>query len=226
MLITNYGHSCFQIEINGTKILFDPFIRPNEKASSIDISKIHPDIVAISHGHNDHIADAEEIISQSGASFFCNWEIYNWLTNKGLKGGHPMNTGGSKTCDWGKISLTPAIHSSSLPDGSYGGSANGICIEIGVNSIYFAGDTDLFSDMQLIARKRKPSIAFLPIGDNFTMDAESAVEAAKLLNVKRVIGMHYDTFPYIVIDHQKSIELFKDAGLELTLMTIGETISI
>lgn len=226
MHITNYGHSCFQIESNGTKILFDPFIRPNEKASNIDISKINPDVVAISHGHFDHIADAEEIIRQSGASFFANWEIYTWLSNKGLTGGHPMNSGGSKQCEWGKISLTPAVHSSSLPDGSYGGNANGITIEFGDECVYFAGDTDLFSDMALIARKRKPTLAFLPIGDNFTMDAESAVEAAKLVQVKTVIGMHYDTFPYIVIDHQKSIQLFKNAGIELILMNIGETISI
>lgn len=226
MLITNFGHSCFQIEHNGTKILFDPFIRPNDLASEVDFSSIKPNVVAISHGHSDHIADAEDVIRQSNAAFFCNWEIYNWLTNKGLKNGHPMNSGGSKQCDWGKISLTPALHSSSLPDGSYGGSANGICIEIADKSIYFAGDTDLFSDMKLIARKRKPQLAFLPIGDNFTMDAESAVEAAKLLNVKRVIGMHYDTFPYIVIDHDKAKQLFQSAGIELILMKIGETISI
>lgn len=225
MLITNFGHSCFQIEHNGTKILFDPFIRPNELASAIDFSSIRPDVVAISHGHSDHIADAEDVIRQSKAAFFCNWEIYTWLTNKGLTNGHPMNTGGSKQCDWGKISLTPALHSSSLPDGSYGGSANGICIEIADKSIYFAGDTDLFGDMSLIARKRKPQLAFLPIGDNFTMDAESAVEAAKLLNVRRVIGMHYDTFPYILIDHEKAKQIFQLAGIELILMKIGETIS-
>jgi L-ascorbate metabolism protein UlaG (beta-lactamase superfamily) len=226
MYITYFGHSCFQIENEGTKILFDPFIRPNALASHIDIEKINPDVVTISHGHSDHIADAEEIIRRSGAKFFTNFEIYSWLSSKGLDNGHPMNTGGSVKLDWGKLSLTPALHSSSLPDGSYGGSANGIHIQFSDINIYFAGDTDLFSDMRLIKEKYNPNVAFLPIGDNFTMDIYSAAQAAEILGTSKVIGMHYNTFPYIIIDMEEALEAFNKRGVELILMEIGSTINI
>lgn len=223
MHITYFGHSCFQIEDKGTKILIDPFIRPNPNASSIDYSAIHPDVVLISHGHGDHIADAEDIIRRTGAKFYANYEIYSWLSAKGLESGHPMNTGGSVQHAAHRVHLTPALHSSSLPDGSYGGCAQGIIIQSEETSIYFAGDTDLFSDMSLIGRRYKPQIGLLPIGDNFTMDAETAAEAAELIGLKRVIGMHYDTFPYIKIDHAKAKSYFEAKGIELILMELGET---
>ncbi|MEX1189589.1 MAG: metal-dependent hydrolase [Bacteroidia bacterium] len=226
MDITYFGHSCFQINSKGTKILFDPFIRPNPLASKIQVETILPDIVIISHGHGDHIADAEEIIKRSSAKFFTNYEIYTWLSNKGLKNGHSMNTGGSVKFDWGKLSLTPAWHSSSLPDGSYGGSANGIHLQLPEANVYFAGDTDLFSDMKLIRERYNPTISFLPIGDNFTMDCRSAAIAAEYLGTKKVIGMHFDTFPPIEIDKSEAFQLFKEKGIELILIEIGATISI
>jgi L-ascorbate metabolism protein UlaG (beta-lactamase superfamily) len=221
MHITYFGHSCFQIESSGAKILFDPFIRPNPLASSIIFDEIKPNVVAISHGHMDHIADAEDIIKSSGAAFFSNWEIVSWLEAKGCKNGHPLNTGGSTTTAWGKISLTPALHSSSFPDGGYAGNPNGIVVKLGNQTCYFAGDTDLFSDMSLISEKHRPDFSFLPIGDNFTMDAESAANAARLLGTSTVIGMHYDTFPYIKIDHEKTREIFRRKGVDLILPEIG-----
>lgn len=224
MNITYFGHSCFEIESSHAKILFDPFIRPNELASSIDVKKIMPDVVLISHGHSDHIADAEEIIKQSKAKFYSNYEIYSWLSNKGLENGHPMNTGGSKVENWGKVSLTPALHSSSLPDGTYGGSANGFHLQLQEMNIYYAGDTALFSDMRLIKERYQPELAFLPIGDNFTMDAKDAATAAQFLGVKTVIGMHFDTFPYIVIDKHAAADAFSNKGIKLIIPEIGKTV--
>ncbi|MCB0820199.1 MAG: metal-dependent hydrolase [Bacteroidetes bacterium] len=226
MQVTYFGHSCFQVESAGTKILFDPFIRPNPLASSVKFNEIKPDVVAISHGHADHIMDAEDIIKASNATFFTNWEIVNWLQAKGCEKGHPMNTGGSVKANWGKISLTPALHSSSFPDGGYAGSANGIVITFPEKTFYFAGDTDLFSDMTLIADKYKPEFSFLPIGDNFTMDAESAAAAARLLGTSTVVGMHFDTFPYIKIDHEKTRNIFSKKGIDLILPVIGETFTL
>lgn len=224
MNITYLGHSCFEIESSHAKILFDPFIRPNELASAIDFKNIMPNVVLISHGHSDHIADAEEIIRQSNAKFYANYEVYSWLTNKDLPHGHPMNTGGSKVENWGKVSLTPALHSSSLPDGTYGGSANGFHLQLPEMNIYYAGDTDLFSDMKLIKERYNPEIAFLPIGDNFTMDAKDAATAAEYLGVKTVIGMHFDTFPYIVIDKYTAKAAFDKKGIKLIIPEIGKTI--
>ncbi len=222
MYITYFGHSCFQVEIADTKILFDPFIRPNSKAQQIDPLKIEADYLLVSHGHFDHIADAEEIAKNTNALLITNWEIHQWFVKKGLQHVQPMNSGGSFKTPFGKIHMTPAVHSSSLPDGSYGGNPNGFAIQSSEGGFYYSGDTDLFSDMQLIARRFQPSFAFLPIGDVFTMNIEAACEAAILLRVRQVIGMHYDTFPTIEIDHTEAKEKFAQQGIELILMQIGE----
>jgi L-ascorbate metabolism protein UlaG (beta-lactamase superfamily) len=226
MHIIYYGHSTFEIQQNKHKILFDPFISPNPKAGSIQISYIKPTLIAISHAHGDHIADAESIAKTSGAPILANYEITSWFANKGVEATIGMNTGGTYRLEDLSISLTQAIHSSSFPDGSYGGNPNGFAVTIGNKSFYYAGDTDLFGDMHLIGTFYTPDFAFLPIGDHFTMGIERAAEAAKLLNVKKVIGMHFDTFPPIAIDHTRSIAYFKERGIELILPEIGQTITL
>jgi L-ascorbate metabolism protein UlaG (beta-lactamase superfamily) len=223
MNITYFGHSCFQIEISGAKILFDPFIKPNPLARNIDIQTIHPDYILISHGHADHVADVEEIAQNSSAQLVAIWEVVSWFDKKGIKNGHAMNIGGSFKSDFGKISMTHALHSSSMPDGSYGGNAAGFVVHSENSTFYYAGDTALFGDMSLIVKQYKPEFAFLPIGDNFTMDYTSALEAAKLLQVKKVIGMHYNTFDAIRIDQDEAINYFNTNGVELILLKIGET---
>ncbi len=223
MNITYFGHSCFQVEISGVKILFDPFITPNPLARNIDIQTIHPDFILISHGHSDHVADVAEIAKNSNAKLVAMWEVVSWFEKQGIKNGHAMNIGGSFKADFGKITLTHALHSSSMPDGSYGGNAAGFVVHSEDSNFYYAGDTALFGDMSLIARQYKPEFAFLPIGDNFTMDYTSALEAAKLLQVKKVIGMHYDTFDAIRINQGEAVNYFNADGIELILLKIGET---
>lgn len=222
MNITYFGHSCFQVEISGAKILFDPFITPNPLARNIDIQTILPNYILISHGHADHVADVAEIAKNSSAKLVAMWEIISWFEKQGIKNGHAMNIGGSFKAEFGKITMTQALHSSSMPDGSYGGNAAGFVIHSESSIFYYAGDTALFGDMSLIASQHQPEIAFLPIGDNFTMDYTSALEAAKLLHVKKVIGMHYDTFDAIRIDQEEAVNYFKTNGVDLMLLKIGE----
>jgi L-ascorbate metabolism protein UlaG (beta-lactamase superfamily) len=225
MNITFYGHSCFQIEVNGKKLLFDPFISPNPMAAHIDVAAIKPDYVLLSHGHEDHVADAEQILKQSGATLISNYEIVTWYAAKGIANFHPMNIGGSKDFDFGKLKMVRADHSSMLPDRSYGGNPAGFILEFGEHTIYYAGDTDLFNDMKMIGELHKPDMAFLPIGDNFTMGYESAAIAAEYLGVKEIVGMHYNTFPYIEISNLAALEHFNQKGLQLLLPGIGESLT-
>jgi L-ascorbate metabolism protein UlaG (beta-lactamase superfamily) len=221
-----YGHSCFCITVNGKKLLFDPFITGNELARSIDINSIEADYILLSHGHSDHVADTEAIAKRTGATIIANYEVAMWFAAKGIEKYQPMNTGGKWKFDFGTVKCVQAIHSSSLPDGSYGGNPLGFIIINDEQNFYYAGDTALTLDMQLIPMFSHIDFAILPIGDNFTMGMEDAVQAAKMVQTKRVIGVHYDTFGFIKIDHQKAIDLFKKNELELKLPAIGETIEI
>ncbi len=224
MLITYYGHSCFGVEINGKHLLFDPFISPNELAKGINVSTIPADYILISHGHEDHIADAVAIAQRTGAQVICSWEIYVWLGKQGVKNIHPMNTGGKVKLDFGNVKCVKAEHSSSLPDGSYGGNPMGFVIESSTGNFYYAGDTALTYDMKLIGEYRKIDFAFLPIGDNFTMGVDNAIIASDFINCTDIIGMHYDTFGFIKINKEEAKKKFERSGKFLTLMTIGESI--
>lgn len=222
MQITYYGHSCFEIVVNNKKLLFDPFISDNPLAHNIDIKKVNPDYILISHGHSDHIADAVAIAQQSKATVVANWEIVQWLIKNGVENTHPMNTGGKWMFDFGKVKCVSAAHSSSLPDGSYGGTAMGFIIEAHEANFYYSGDTALTYDMKLIGEFRTLDFALLCIGDNFTMSVDNAIIAADFIKCRKIIGMHYDTFGYIKIDHEEAIGKFSNQGKELTLMEIGE----
>ncbi len=224
MNITYYGHSCFGVEINGKHLLFDPFISPNELARGIDINLVPADYILISHGHADHIADAESIAKRTGAKVICNWEISVWLEKKGVTEIRPMNTGGKVKLDFGSVKCVVAQHSSSMPDGSYGGNPMGFVIESTEGNFYYAGDTALTYDMKLIGDYRNVDFAFLPIGDNFTMGVDNAIIASDFIKCNDIIGMHYDTFGYIMIDQQEAISKFIRSGKELTLLEIGKTI--
>ena len=223
MKVTYYGHSCFAVFAEGKNILFDPFISPNELAKGIDINKIKADYILISHGHEDHVADAVAIAKTTGAKVVTNWEIFTWLGKQGISNAHPMNTGGKWMFDFGKVKCVNAVHSSSLPDGTYGGNPMGFILETKSGNFYYAGDTALTYDMKLIGEFKKMDFAFLPIGDNFTMGVDNAVIAADYINCNKIIGMHYDTFGFIKIDHKEAKEKFNRAGKELILLNIGET---
>ena len=224
MKITFYGHACFLIEIKGKKILFDPFITPNEKASSIDINSIEADYVLLSHGHQDHVADAAAILERTGAKLVANFEIVSWYGAQGIDNGHPMNHGGSWTFDFGKVKMVNAVHSSVLPDGTYGGNPGGFIIESEEGNFYYSGDTALSYDMKLLGEYHDLDFSILCMGDNFTMGIEDALIAADFVKTKKVIGMHYDTFGYIVIDHEQAVKSFANKGKQLHLLEIGETI--
>ena len=225
MKFTYYGHSCFCVEVKGKKLLFDPFISPNELANGIDVNKVEADYILISHGHEDHIADCVSIAKRTGALVICNFEIYLWLKQQGVEQLHPMNTGGKKAFDFGTVKCVTAVHSSSLPDGSDGGNPMGFVIMANKN-FYYSGDTALTLDMQLIPQGSPISFCILPIGDNFTMGYEDAARAAHMFSSHTVVGVHYNTFPYIVIDTVKATDYFKHNGLDLKLPAIGETIEL
>ena len=224
MKLTYYGHSCFSVDINGTKLLFDPFITPNDKASEIDVEKIEADFILVTHGHQDHVADAVDIAKRTGAQVISNFEIINWFAEQGVANGHPMNHGGAASFPFGRVKYVQAVHSSVLPDGTYGGNPGGFIVYGDKKTFYFAGDTALTLDMQLIPRFAKLDLAILPIGDNFTMGPEDALIATDFIKCNKVLGVHYDTFPPITIDHAQAKKLFADAGKELILAEIGQTI--
>ncbi len=226
MKLTYYGHSCFMVETAGKKILFDPFITYNDLAKDIDSGSIIPDFIFLSHGHSDHIADCVQIAENSGAKVVGSWEIHEWLNRNGIKNTHPMNTGGKWNFGEFIAKCTAAQHSSGLPDGSYGGNPMGFIITSDEGSFYYSGDTALTTDMTLVPKWAKLNFAVLPIGDNFTMDAADAADCAQMINCKKIIGVHYDTFGFIKIDHEIAKRSFADKGAELLLLKIGETITI
>lgn len=223
MKVTYYGQSCLLVEISGTKLLFDPFITPNDLARDIDVDEIKTDYVLISHGHDDHIYDADTVLHKTGAKLISNYEVANYFEEKGFKKIHPMNHGGGFDFDFGRVTYTTAIHSSSFPDGSYAGNPGGFVIESESGNFYFSGDTALTMDMKLIGEKFDLSWAALCIGDNFTMGAADAAIVANFVGVEKVLGVHYDTFPPIEIDHDEAKKTFSEKGVELVLLPIGES---
>lgn len=232
MEITYYGHSCFSVKIGQKTILFDPFITPNEKASNINISEVKADYILISHGHYDHIADAVLLAQQNDATVVSNYEIVDWLSKQGATKGHPMNIGGHWFFDADdngtkfKVKCVVAVHSSVMPDGTYGGNPMGFLIESAEGNFYYAGDTALTYDMKLIGDYKSIDFAFLPIGNNFTMGIDNALIASEFIKCQNIIGMHYDTFGYITIDSVEAAAKFQMAGIDLQLFNIGETKTI
>ncbi len=224
MKFTYYGHSCFAVETGGKTLLFDPFITPNALAKSIDVDMVPADFILLTHGHADHVADAVRIATRTGATVIANFEVATWIGKQGITAVHAMNHGGSCGFDFGRVKYVNAIHTSSLPDGSYGGQPGGFVVTAkDEGSFYFAGDTALTFDMKLIAEEFTLRFAVLPVGNNFTMGAEDAAKAADFIGCDEIVGVHYDTFPPIRIDHEAAKAVFSKAGKRLHLLKIGET---
>lgn len=223
MNVTYFGHSCFQVEVAGRFIVIDPFITGNEKAQHIQLEEIDADYILLTHGHGDHVMDTAAIAKRTGAMLISNFEVVSWFEKQGIDKYHPMNQGGKRDFEFGTVKYVNAVHSSTMPDGSPGGNPGGFVITSPEGTLYHSGDTALTYDMKLIGEFHKPRLAMLCIGDNFTMGYEDALIAAQYIQCDTIIGMHYDTFGYILLDHQKAKDTFSKAGKELILMEIGET---
>jgi L-ascorbate metabolism protein UlaG (beta-lactamase superfamily) len=226
MKISYLGHSSFLVESKGKKLLFDPMISANPLASSIDPEAIKPDYILLSHGHEDHVADVEMISKSSKAAIISSYEVVTWFQNKGIDG-HPMNIGGKWKFDFGYVKYVNAVHSSMLPDRSYGGPSGGFLVWNDEVCFYFAGDTALTYDMKLIPLFcPKLDFAILPVGDNFTMGYEDAVLASEFIGCDTIIGAHYDTFRYIKTDKEKAVLAFAQKGKKLIFPNINENVKL
>jgi L-ascorbate metabolism protein UlaG (beta-lactamase superfamily) len=223
MKATYYGHACFSVEVAGRNLLFDPFITGNDLARSIDTKKIPADYILISHGHSDHIGDAVAIAKRTGATLVSNFEITQWAVKQGVQKVHPLNHGGGHQFDFGRVKFVNAIHSSSLPDGTYAGNPGGFVVESTRGDFYYSGDTALTMDMKLIGESNNLTFAALCIGDNFTMGVDDAIKAAGFVRCDEILGLHYNTFLPIRIDEKAAIENFTAAGKHLHLLNPGES---
>jgi L-ascorbate metabolism protein UlaG (beta-lactamase superfamily) len=226
MKLTYYGHSCFSIFVGGKRILFDPFITPNELAKNVDINYIEPDYIFVSHAHYDHIADVVLLAKKKDAMVIGSWELNLWFNKNGLEKTQPLNPGGQFEFEFGTVKSVIAQHSSSFPDGSYGGVAAGFIFQTSEGNFYYSGDTGLTLDMQLVSQWAKLDFAVFPVGDVLTMGVDDAIKAANFVEVKKVVGVHYDTFEVISIDHKKALKTFEKAGKKLFLMEIGSCIDL
>ncbi len=225
MQFTFYGHACFSIASGGKRFLFDPFISGNPLAKDIDVNSIQADYILVSHAHIDHTADLISIAKRTGAIVIGAWEVAEWVKKHGYENVHPMNFG-RFSFPFGDVRFVQAAHSSSFADGTYGGSAGGYILKLEEGCFYYTGDTGLMLDFQLIPNFAKPDFTIMPIGGNFTMDVADAVIAAGYIQCNKIIGVHYDTFGYIVIDKEQAVQQFANAGKELLLPQIGETITL
>jgi len=225
MQITYYGHSTLSLTTTTTTYLIDPFLTPNPHTNA-GIDDVDPDVILVSHGHQDHIEDAKPIAAQTKADVITNFEIANWLQDRGIDTTKPVNHGGSITTDDATITYVNAIHSSVLPDGSYGGNPGGFIIQAEDKTVYFPGDTARHKDMELFGEEYDIDVAILPIGGTFTMDAESAAKALAMLNCEHAIGVHYDTFPPIEIDHEAAKTAFNNHDKQLRLLDPDTTTSL
>jgi L-ascorbate metabolism protein UlaG (beta-lactamase superfamily) len=223
MKVTYYGHACFGVEVADKNLLFDPFITPNELARNVQVDRVPADYILISHGHMDHVADAASIAKRTGALLISNFEVITWYNQQGIEKTHPLNHGGSHRFDFGRVKFVNAIHSSSLPDGTYGGNPGGFVVESPEGNFYYSGDTALTMDMKLIGESTRLKFAALPLGDNFTMDVEDAIRAADFVKCKEVLALHYNTFPPIAVNMLDAQKRFRAAGKDLIVIPPGGT---
>ncbi|UKS67426.1 MULTISPECIES: metal-dependent hydrolase [Rossellomorea] len=226
MKISYHGHSVVKFETNGKTILVDPFINGNEY-TDLNADDVKADVIILTHGHNDHVGDTVAIAKRNDSLVIAPNELANYLGLQGLNT-HPMSIGGAREFDFGKVKFTQAFHSSSYTTEDneiiYTGMPAGFLLMAEGKTIYHAGDTGLFSDMKLIGERHPIDLAFLPIGDNFTMGPEDAALAAKFLKAKEVVPVHYDTFPPIKQDPHKFVEMLEDS--KGRVMKAGDTIDL
>ncbi|RKN84201.1 metal-dependent hydrolase [Paenibacillus ginsengarvi] len=227
MDITYFGHSCLYVESEGKKVIIDPFLSGNP-ASGVSPKDIEVDAVLLTHAHDDHFGDSIEIAMTNNCPIVAVFELAMHCIRLGARA-HAMNIGGAHTMEGFRIKFTKAFHGSSLREGDrylYAGQPAGILLTSGGTTIYHAGDTSLFGDMKLIGEMNDIALAALPIGDNYTMGPEDAVYAAQWLRTKRVIPLHYDTFPVIRQDANRFAAMLGERDIECYPLKSKETITI
>ena len=237
MEIKFHGHSCFELSDGDTRVLVDPFLKPNNPSAVASAADVDPTHVLITHGHADHMADAVGVATRTGAECVAIVEIANWLEEQGVEKVYDPNLGGTVRFDWGWVKLVPAWHTSTIAGsaeapfspttGTVTGTPAGLLINLGGVTVYHAGDTCLFSDMKLIAERNPVDVALLPIGGHYTMDRSDAAYAAGLIGADTVIPMHYDTFPAIETDSGAfKEEVEAKTSSRVVLLSPGESHSV
>lgn len=224
MHIRYLGHSAFALEAGGKKLLFDPFLNGNPK-SPVSPQDVEADVILLTHGHADHLGDTIEIAKRTGALIIANHEVATYCAGQGAPNVHGMNHGGGHNFDFGYVKMTPAWHSSAIETDEgmlYGGNPSGYVLRADGVTLYNAGDTALFRDMELIGEQFPLDVALLPIGDNYTMGPVDAAHAVTLLKPRFVIPMHYNTFPVIEQDPEAFASLAAKAGAEAIVLAPGE----
>jgi L-ascorbate metabolism protein UlaG (beta-lactamase superfamily) len=210
MRIKFHGHACFELSDGETTVLLDPFLKPNNPAAVHSADEVEASCVALTHGHADHVADAVAVCERTGAPAVAIVELANWLGEQGVDETFDPNLGGTVEFDWGKVKLVQAFHTNTMPGsaeapfspthGTPVGQAAGLLVTLGGRTVYHAGDTCLFGDMELIGKRHDIDVAILPIGGHYTMDRSDAAYAAGLIGAPTVIPCHFDTFPPIETD--------------------------
>jgi L-ascorbate metabolism protein UlaG (beta-lactamase superfamily) len=200
MKINFIGHATFELVDGDNRILIDPFLAPNNPAAKVSGDDVEPTHILITHGHQDHLADAVAVAKRTGAPCIAITELAGWLGEQSIEDVTDPNLGGTVTTDWGSVKIVPAWHTSTTPDGTVIGTAAGLIVKIGGRTIYHLGDTCLFGDLKLIGTRHDIDVALVPIGGHYTMDREDAAYACELLGASTVIPCHYNTFPAIATD--------------------------
>ncbi len=231
MEIRYHGHSCFELIDGETTLLVDPFLSPNNPKADKTAEEVNPTHIALTHGHADHVADVVAVAQRTGAQCVAMVEVANWLEEQGVENVSDPNLGGTVTFDGVSIKLVPAWHTNTIPGsdekpysaelGTPMGVPAGLIIKMGGLTIYDAGDTCLFGDMELIGRRHHVDVALLPIGGHYTMDREDAAYAATLIGAKRVVPIHYDTFPPIETDVEAFASDLDNHGIEALVIAPG-----
>jgi L-ascorbate metabolism protein UlaG (beta-lactamase superfamily) len=224
MKIKYHGHSFVQIENEKHSILIDPFVSGNPMTKT-KVEELKCDYVILTHGHGDHTSDAITVAQKNKAMIISSFEIANYAESHKVKA-HPLGIGGGYNFSFGRVKLTIAHHSSSFSDGSYAGNPAGVIVTMDGKTIYHAGDTGLFYDMKLIGEMNKIDVAFLPIGDNFTMGVDDAVKATEFINAGITVPIHYNTFDIIHINPEDFKKKVESIGKKCKIIGIGDSIEI
>jgi L-ascorbate metabolism protein UlaG (beta-lactamase superfamily) len=224
MQIKFHGHACFELSDGSATVLIDPFLKPNNPAAVHTADEVEPTHVLLTHGHQDHLADAVAICKRTGAQTVAHTELAGWLGEQGVENTFDPNLGGTVEFDWGSVKLVQGFHSNTTPDGTSIGQAAGLIIKIGGKTIYHTGDTCLFGDLELIAKRHPVDVLILPIGGHYTMDRDDAAFAAGLIGAGTVIPCHYNTFPPIETDDAAfKADVESQTSSEVVILAPGES---